>query len=185
MQDDNTHLVLSGACTSFGSFKASFIHVTHSVPDTSHIFIETPVGNFYHGSDYKFDDTPAFGDKSDYPQIERVGQKGILCLLSDCLGSEREGRTPTEADIVFNFEKEIKDCAGKFIVTTYSSNIARLNQIIEVSEQVGRYVCFVGRSLIKTKDVAKKLGYLKIKPTTEIPFPPCLKGWGHWSIPPC
>lgn len=152
------------------SFTASFIKVTHSVPDTSNIVIKTPIGNFYHGSDHKFDDTPYDGKPSDYEKIIKAGEEGILCLLSDCLGSERAGRTPTELPIADNFAKEIQNCKGKFIVTTYSSNVERLKQIIDVSQKAGRKVCFLGRSLIKIKDVAQKIGYLQFPTTLEVPI---------------
>lgn len=151
-----------------GSFTAEFIRVTHSVPDTSHIFIQTPVGNFYHGSDFKFDDTPVDGKVTDYEKIARVSQKGILCLLSDCLGSERPTKMQSEIELTKGFEREIRQCRGKFIVTTYSSNIARLNQIIGVSQKTGRKVVFVGRSLINAKDIAQKLGLLQMGSGTEV-----------------
>lgn len=153
---------------SIGSFSFSFIPVTHSVPDTSHIFIKTPVGNFYHGSDFKFDDTPYDGKKTDYSKIEKAGMAGTMCLLSDCLGAERAGRTPSDIGLTEYFNKEMMDCRGKFIVTTYSSNIARLNQIIEASLKNGRRVCFIGRSLIKNKEVARNLGYLNLKKDIEV-----------------
>ena len=151
-----------------GVFSASFIRVTHSVPDTSHIFIQTPVGNFYHGSDFKFDDTPADGKKSDYEKIAKLASRGVLCLLSDCLGAESKGRIPTELTIEVAFNREIQNCPGKFIVTTYSSNIARLNQIVAVSQKAGRKVCFLGRSLKKTKDVALERGYMKLSAHLEL-----------------
>lgn len=151
-----------------GQFSISFVRVTHSVPDTSHIFIKTPIGNFYHGSDFKFDSTPADGKISNIARIKEFGNQKVLGLLSDCLGSERQGRTPTESTIQNHFEREMRSTRGKFIVTTYSSNIARLNQIVETAEKVGRHICFIGRSLIKAKDVAKQLGYLKIKDGTEL-----------------
>lgn len=153
-----------------GPFTAFFIHVTHSIPDTANIFIKTPAGNFYHGSDHKFDPTPYDGQASDFNQIEQLSKEGVLCLLSDCLGSERVGVTPTEMPILESFEKELALCQGKFIVTTYSSNIARLNQIVDASAKAGRHVCFIGRSLIKTKDVAQKIGYMKLPPTLEVPL---------------
>ena len=153
---------------SIGSFSFSFIPVTHSVPDTSHIFIKTPVGNFYHGSDFKFDETPYDGKKTDYAKIEKAGVTGVMCLLSDCLGAERKGRTPSEIGLTENFIHEMRDCRGKFIVTTYSSNIARLNQVIEASLKNGRRICFVGRSLIKNKEVARNLGYLNLKKDIEV-----------------
>lgn len=151
-----------------GSFSFSFIPVTHSVPDTSNIFIKTPVGNFYHGSDFKFDETPYDGKVSDYEKIAKMSSNGVMCLLSDCLGAERKGRTPSEIGLTENFVQEMKNCRGKFIVTTYSSNIARLNQIIEASLKNGRRVCFVGRSLIRNKEVAGNLGYLNLKKDVEV-----------------
>ncbi|MBI2431047.1 MAG: ribonuclease J [Candidatus Levybacteria bacterium] len=157
-----------GNMIKLGVFKAFFINVTHSILDTAHIFIQTPVGNFYHGSDFKFDDTPSQGKKSDYEKIAQAGKSGILCLLSDCLGAERSGRSASEIGIKNSLVKEIEQCQGKFIVTTYSSHIARLNQIIQASEKVGRRVCFVGRSLIKTKEVASKLGYIKLSSHLEV-----------------
>lgn len=151
-----------------GSFSFSYIPVTHSVSDTSHIFIKTPVGNFYHGSDFKFDDTPYDGKKTDYAKIGKAGIAGVICLLSDCLGAERKGRTPSDIGLTENFVNEMRECRGKFIVTTYSSNIARLNQIIEASLKNGRRVCFVGRSLIKNTEVARDLGYLNLKKEMEV-----------------
>jgi len=148
---------------SIGNFKFSFIPVTHSVSDTSHIFIKTPVGNFYHGSDFKFDGTPYDGKVSDYAKISELSRSGVLCLLSDCLGAEREGRTASEIGLTEHFADEMRECKGKFIVTTYSSNISRLNQIIEASLRNGRRICFVGRSLIRNREVAGDLGYLKLR----------------------
>lgn len=153
---------------SLGSFNFSFIPVTHSVSDTAHIFIKTPIGNFYHGSDFKFDETPYDGKRSDLAKIAKVSFNGVNCLLSDCLGAERVGRTPSEIGLAEYFDREMKICRGKFIVTTYSSNIARLNQIIDASVKNGRRVCFVGRSLTKTKEVAFDLGYFNFKKDIEI-----------------
>src|SRR3990172_1889340 len=153
---------------SIGSFRFSFIPVTHSVSDTSHIFIKTPVGNFYHGSDFKFDDTPSDGKKSDYAKISQLASQGTMCLLSDCLGAERAGRTQSDIGLLEHFNREMRECKGKFIVTTYSSNIARLNQIIKASVDNGRRICFVGRSLIRNREVAGDLGYLNLKKDIEV-----------------
>lgn len=151
-----------------GDFEITFIRVTHSIPDTSHIFIKTPAGNFYHGSDFKFDPSPYDGKKSDFAKIAELSKSGVLALMSDCVGAERQGRTGSESVLLGNFEREIRNCRGKFIVTSYSSNISRFNQAIEVSQKVGRKVCFVGRSLIKAKEVAQDLGYLKLQKGNEI-----------------
>lgn len=156
------------AQNSLGPFTFTLIRVTHSIPDTAHIFIKTPAGNFYHGSDYKLDPNPYDKKVSDIAKIEQVAKEGITALFTDCLGSERKGRTGSEEPLLGVFERELANCKGKFIVTTYSSNVSRINQVIKASEKFGRKVCFVGRSLIKVKDVAKNLGYLQMRPGTEI-----------------
>ena len=117
-----------------GDFKITFIHVTHSIPDTTHFFIETPVGNFYHGADYKFDLTPADRKRTEILKIAQAAQKGITALLSDCLGAERPGFTPSEEMLTQNFEKTMHECQGKVFITTNSSNVSRLNQAIEAAE---------------------------------------------------
>lgn len=151
-----------------GDFKITFIHVTHSIPDATHLFIETPVGNFYHGADYKFDLTPADRKRTEFLKIAQAAQKGIMALLSDCLGAERPGFTPSEEMLTQNFEKTMRECQGKVFITTNSSNVSRLNQAIDAAEKLNRKVCFVGRSIIKAKQIAQKLGYLHIKRGTEI-----------------
>src|SRR6266567_5360327 len=151
-----------------GDFTITFIHVTHSIPDAAHFFIETPVGNYYHGADYKFDLTPADQKRAEFPKIEQAAQKGITALISDCLGAERPGFTPSEEMLTQNFEKAMRDYQGKVFITTNSSNVSRLNQAIEAAEKLNRKVCFVGRSIIKVKEIAQKLGYLHIKRGTEI-----------------
>lgn len=153
---------------SLGMFTATFIRVTHSIIDTSHIFIKTPVGNMYHGSDFKFDFTPADGQPSDLRRIAKVGEEGILCLLSDCLGAERSGHAPSEMIISESFDDEVRRTKGKVFITTFSSNLSRMNQAIEAAQKYGRKVCFVGRSFIKTKEIGKKLGYMKFPDNIEI-----------------
>jgi len=152
-----------------GAFRVSFVRVTHSVPDSANIIIKSPAGNLFHGSDFKFDLTPADGKRTEFLKITQAAQEGFICLLSDCLGSDREGFTPSEQVLERNFEREMRDCPGKFIITTYSSNISRMNQAIRAAEKVGRKVCFVGRSMIKVKQIGERIGYLSMRPGTEIP----------------
>lgn len=151
-----------------GQFGITFIQVTHSVPDTANMFIRTPIGNFFHASDFKIDLTPADGKKTDYAKIVTLSQQGVLALMSDCLGSERKGFTPSEIYLEERFERVMREATGKVIITTYSSNISRINQAIAAAERTGRKVCFVGRSLIKTKTVAQRMGLIHIKEGTEI-----------------
>lgn len=151
-----------------GVFSAQFIRVTHSVPDTSHIFIRTPIGNFYHGSDFKIDPTPYDGKTTDKEKIMRLSKMGVLGMTSDCLGAEKKGVTPSEEPLTNFFYEEMKKCQGKFIITTYSSNINRLNQVVAAAKKLGKRVSFVGRSLINTMEVAKQMKLIDIPKGMEI-----------------
>ena len=151
-----------------GDFRVSFVRVTHSVPDSANIIIKTPVGNLFHGSDFKFDMTPYDGKRTDFLKITQAAQEGFIALMSDCLGSDRSGFSISEQSLGATFEREMRECQGKLLITTYSSNVARLNQAIQAAEKVGRKVCFVGRSIIKVKGIAERLGYLQMRDGTEI-----------------
>ncbi len=144
-----------------GPFKVSFIRMTHSVPDTSHLVIETPIGIFYHGSDFKFDFDPLDGKKSEIEKINAVGIRGVLCMLTDCLGSERTGFTPSEQKIRDAIEKELAMCPGKFLFTTQSSNISRIQLAIDIALKNNRKIAFFGRSINKNVEEAVHLGYMK------------------------
>lgn len=144
-----------------GSFTVSFVRMTHSVPDTSNLIIQTPIGIFYHGSDFKFDFDPLDGKLSELPKINAVGKKGVLCLLSDCLGSERPGFTPSEQVVGETIEKELKLATGKVLFTTQSSNISRIQRAIELAIRSGRSVTFLGRSIDQNVEESVKLGYMK------------------------
>lgn len=146
----------------FGEFKISFIHVTHSIPDVMHIFIKTPVGNIYHGTDFKFDLTPPFGAPPDFHAITQAGKDGISCLLSDCLGAERDGLTLSENIVGQTFEDEMRKTKGKFIMTTFSSNISRIRQCVGAAVKFNRKVIFLGRSMRENTRLAKDIGYLPV-----------------------
>lgn len=147
---------------SFGGFKANFIKMTHSIPDTTHILIKTPVGSFYHGPDFKLDLTPPYGSPPDFYKIVKAGHEGVLCLLSDCLGSERPGLTLSESVVGETFENEMRKTKGKFIMTTFSSNISRIRQCVEAAVKFNRKIVFLGRSMRQNSRLATDIGYLPI-----------------------
>ena len=146
----------------FGDFRVSFIKVTHSIPDTMHILIKTPVGTIYHGPDFKFDLTPPYGSPPDFYAITKAGRDGILCLLSDCLGAERPGLTLSESIVGQTFEDEMRNTRGKFIMTTFSSNISRIRQCVEAAIKFNRKIIFLGRSMRENTKLAAQIGYLPI-----------------------
>lgn len=149
------------ATITLGAFRISFVRMTHSVPDAANLIIETPVGIFYHGSDFKFDFDPLDGKLSELSKINTVGGRGVLCLLSDCLGSERPGFTPSEQVVGETIEKELKLATGKILFTTQSSNISRIQRAIELAIKYGRQVAFLGRSIDQNVEESVKLGYMK------------------------
>ena len=151
-----------------GQFSLQFIKVTHSIPDTFHLVIGTPLGTFYHAADFKLDLNPVIGEPSKQSRIKEVGEKGVTCLLSDCLRAENPGFTPPEAKLSEMFETEIANCRGKFLVTTISSNISRLKQAVDVSIKHKRKVVLVGRSIEKNFEIAQKLKYVEYPANTFV-----------------
>lgn len=151
-----------------GAFSVEFVHITHSVPDTFNLIINTPLGTIYHGADFKFDWTPVMGTQTEVGKIALAGNKGILLLLSDCLRSEKPGYTLSEAMIDESLEREIRNCPGKFFVTTMSSNVSRWKQAIEVISRHQRKIALVGRSVEKIIKIAARLGYLRLPKRTVI-----------------
>lgn len=145
-----------------GDFTLKFIKMTHSIPDTMHVLIKTPVGSFYHGQDFKLDLTPPYGDPPDFYEITKAGKDGVLCLFSDCLGSERDGLTLSESIVGQTFEDEMRKTKGKFIMTTFSSNISRIRQCVEAAIKFNRKIVFLGRSMRENTKVAGEIGYLPI-----------------------
>ncbi len=150
-----------------GGFEAKFIHMTHSIPDATHILIKSPVGVMYHGPDFKLDLTPPYSKAPDFYEIVKAGHDGILCLLSDALGAEREGLTLSESIVGQTFENEMRSTKGKFIMTTFSSNISRIKQCVDAAIKFNRKVIFLGRSMKQNTEAAKDLGYMNIPHTLK------------------
>ncbi len=147
----------------FGDFRVHFINITHSIPDTLHMVIKTPIGNIYHGTDFKLDLTPPYGKFPDFYKITKFSQEGILCLLSDCLGAETPGLTLSEKVVGKTFDEEMRSTKGKFIMTTFSSNISRIRQCLESALKFNRKLVFMGRSMRDNTQLAAELGYLPLK----------------------
>jgi ribonuclease J len=145
-----------------GPFEITPIKMTHSVPDTRHLVVKTPAATVYHGSDFKFDLNPVDGVIPDFQGIAKAGIDGIDLLLSDSLNAENAEFSRSESSLTDLFEREIRGVAGKFIVTIMSSNIHRIQQIIDVAAAHNRKVSFVGRSVEQNVKTAAMLGYLKL-----------------------
>lgn len=159
---DKVNLIKDGQTLQLGSFSITPIAVTHSVPDSKHFLIATPDGMVYHGSDFKFDLTPVDGKRPDFQAIAEVGKKGVLCLLTDCLRVEKPGYSLSESTIADGLERELREAKGKVIFTTMSSNIHRIQQMIDMAKIYDRKVGFIGRSIEENVRTAERLGFLKL-----------------------
>ncbi len=151
-----------GEPLALGKFTITSVRVAHSIPDATNLVIKTPAGTVYHGSDFKFDFTPVDGVLPEVGRIAAAGNEGIKLLLSDCLGSERRGLTPSEKTLEEMFEREVGSCQGKFIVTTMGSNISRFKQAIDAAVRHGRRIAILGRSIDRNMKVAQRLGDIQI-----------------------
>ena len=146
-----------------GCFEVEAIHVNHSIPDALALAINTPAGLILQTGDFKIDTTPIDGDVIDLARISRLGEKGILCLLSDSTNAQRAGFTPSERTVGESFERLFAKADGKrLIVATFASNIHRVQQIIDVAKSVDRKVALSGRSLENVVSTASELGYLNV-----------------------
>ncbi len=152
-----------------GVFTIDPVRVTHSIPDTFHLAVSTPLGIIYHGSDFKFDIFPLFDQPSDLNHIARIGDQKVLCLLSDCLGADIKGFSPSERSLAQHFKQEIVSTKGRIFITAISSNIVRWGQAIEYAKSIGRKIVIVGMSINRAINLAKDLGYLNLKNSDIIP----------------
>ncbi|MCL5074590.1 MAG: ribonuclease J [Chloroflexi bacterium] len=153
-------LIEPGDVLHLGSFEVEFFHVSHSIPDGVGLIIRTPAGTIVHSGDFKFDQTPVDGLLTDFRKLAEVGSQGVLVLLCDCIRVERPGYTPSEHLVGDAFDTILYQAPGRVIITTFASNISRLQQVLDTAWKHGRRVAVVGRSLETSVSVATELGYL-------------------------
>jgi len=145
-----------------GPFKLEGISVTHSLMDCVALAVDTPVGTIIHTGDFKIDNTPVNGELFDFQRFAAYGERGVLLLLSDSTNVEREGYTPSEREVGRNLEEIFRNSRGRLFVATFSSNIPRIQQVVELSERIGRTTVLSGRSMIHNAQIASDLGYLHL-----------------------
>jgi ribonuclease J len=143
-----------------GPFTIEPFHVCHSIPDAVGYAIYTPRGLVIHTGEYKFDHTPADGRLPDFDRLRAYGDEGVLALLSDSTNAERPGHTPSEKTVSEAFEKIFNQAKGRIIVSTFASNISRVQQVINTAMTHNRKLAVVGRSMVDNVKMALNLGYL-------------------------
>ena len=143
-----------------GPFTIEPFHVSHSIPDAVGYAIYTPCGLIIHTGEYKFDPNPTDGKQPDFDRLRAYGDEGVLALLSDSTNSERSGHTPSEQIVSETFEQIFSQAQGRIIVSTFASNISRVQQVINIAMKHNRKLAVVGRSMVDNVKMAFDLGYL-------------------------
>jgi ribonuclease J len=151
-----------GDSVHLGCFNVEFIKVSHSIAGAVGLAITTPIGTVIHTGDFKVDYTPIDGEPIDIARFAHYGTKGVLALLSDSTNVEMSGHTQSEREIGKTFEHYFELARGRVIVSTFASNIYRIQQVVDVALANGRVICFQGRSMVNIAKIAVELGYLNI-----------------------
>lgn len=151
------------------TFKVSFFHVTHSIPDSYGIVVDTPHGRIMHTGDFKIDLTPV--DKPfELSKVTQYGNEGVDLLLSDSTNAEIEGYTPSEKHVLESIKEIFRNTPGRLILSTFSSNISRIQQIVEVAYSHNRKIAIIGRSMENVVQLARDFGYIHIPDSSIIPI---------------
>ena len=162
------NVVKPGQTIEAGSFSVEFIHVNHSIADACSLAIHTPAGTIVHTGDFKVDYTPVSGDTFDFGRFAMLGREGVLALLCDSTNAEREGHTISEKVVAETLDGLFDEADGRVIVAMFSSNIHRIQSVINTSMKYRRRVCMIGRSMVNVTQMAMELGELFIPPSKLI-----------------
>ena len=149
-----------------GKFTVEFIHVNHSIADSVAFAIHTHMGTVVHTGDFKIDSTPIDGEVIDLARFGELGKEGVLCLCADSTNVERPGFTPSEKTVGATFARQFQNCDERIIVTTFASNVHRIQQVLTAAAQAGRKVAVTGRSMENMMRVSTELGYMKVPKNT-------------------
>ena len=168
VDSSNLHPCMQGDIINAGVFSVGFIRVNHSIPDAVGLSIKTPVGMVVHTGDFKLDYTPIDGKITDFRRFADLGNRGVLVLMADSTNAEREGHTPSESTVGLAFDKAFHGARGRIIVATFSSNVHRIQQVIDTALRYRRRVAILGRSMVNVVNISLELGYINAPEGTLI-----------------
>ena len=151
-----------------GKFTVEFLHVNHSIADSVAFAIHTHMGTVVHTGDFKIDSTPIDGEVIDLARFGELGKEGVLALLADSTNVERPGYTPSERTVGATFTRQFQGCDDRIIVTTFASNVHRIQQVLDAAAAFGRKVAVTGRSMENIMKVSTELGYMKVPKNTLV-----------------
>lgn len=162
LRETDMHTIDAKSNITLGEFDVSFFATSHSIPDCLGIFFRTPVGNVVHTGDFKFDMSPASGPYPDLHRMAEIGKQGVHLLLSESTNAERPGFTPSERVVGDHILDAFIRAKQKIFISTFASNVSRVQQIVNATFQTGRKLALLGRSMVNVVDVASELGYLDV-----------------------
>lgn len=154
--------VTPGSQIQAGAFTVGFIRVSHSIADSVALFIKTPVGTIVHTGDFKLDQTPVDGKVTDFHRFAELGDQGVLVMLADSTNAERPGYTMSERSVGVTFDETFRTAKDRIIIATFSSNVHRVQQAVDMACKYKRKVAVLGRSMVNVVNIAMELGYLNI-----------------------
>ncbi|WP_310828638.1 ribonuclease J [Paenibacillus pedocola] len=162
LRQTSLHRIDSDSVLTFGSISVSFFNTNHSIPDCLGVVFDTPEGTVVHTGDFKFDMTPVNRQYPDIHKMADIGKKGVRFLLSESTNAERPGFTPSEKLVGAHMEEAFQKADRRIFVSTFASNVHRLQQIVDAAALTGRKLALLGRSMVNVVAVSQELGYLNI-----------------------
>jgi ribonuclease J len=164
LTDASLQDLAAGERVDAGPFGIELVHLSHSIPDARGVILTTPLGSVLLTGDYKFDQTPVDGRPADISRLAELGRDGLLLLCGDSTNADRPGTAPSESSVGPALLETFSDCGGRIIVTSFASNIHRVQQVIDAAIQLDRRVALVGRSMRKNFNIASSLGIADAPP---------------------
>jgi ribonuclease J len=152
----------TGEVVALGPFDLELIHMTHSIPDSCAVALRTELGTVLLTGDYKFDQTPVDGPPADAARLAELGSEGVLLLCGDSTNADRPGFSPSERQVGPHLEEVFARAEGRIIVTSFASNIHRVQQVVDAAGALGRKVALVGRSMRKNVNIGRSLGHIEV-----------------------
>ena len=162
LRESELHIVTADSELTFGEIEVSFFRVSHSIPDCLGIVFDTPEGKVIHTGDFKFDLTPVNDQASDIHKMAKIGDEGVLALISESTNAERPGMTPSEMLVGTHLEDAFLKAKQKIFISTFASNVNRIQQVVDACMKTNRKLALLGRSMVNVVQVARARGYLQI-----------------------
>jgi ribonuclease J len=162
LRDVELEEIAAGESLELGPFSLELVHMTHSIPDSSAVALGTDLGTVLITGDYKFDQTPVDGSPADISRLAELGREGVLLLCGDSTNVDREGFSPSESVVGPHLEEVFARCEGRIVVTSFASNIHRVQQVVDAAYALDRKVALVGRSMRKNVGIGRTLGHIEI-----------------------